>query len=207
MIATLQTDDPASDNGAKQMRGDDEIFCIHGVSDSLNRNSVRFLWLRGLIRNTAQRGGLLANGRSIFLRMGGCGSPRQVAVRLAAGSSRIEQRQLVVDTCPVRMIGQRCLGSRDATLVRTGGEVRIQCNEVLLIKRHFMIADNRAHGTFGYAHRAIDTFVGINRQEIRTLEKTVHRADIDAVRIFAVNAGLCDDKRHGDRGVVLWDRL
>ena len=173
----------------------------------MNTHSVRCLHRRGLIRDAGQRGRLQLNGRLIFLSAGTDRAPSQVATGCAAGATRIEQMQLVVYACPMSMIGQRCLGSRDATPVRTGGEIRVQCNEVLLIKRHFMIADNRAHGTFGYAHRAIDTFVGINRQKIRTLEKTVHRADINAVRIFAVNAGLCDDKRHGDRGVVLWDRL
>ena len=50
--------------------------------------------------------------------------------------------------------------------------------------------------TFGLAHAAVDTFVRMDDQHVVTLVKAVHRADFNAIGIFAFNAGFRDDVSH-----------
>jgi len=76
------------------------------------------------------------------------------------------------------------------------GQPRVDVDEMLLIGSDFSLSDNRIHRAFGDAHRAIDALIGIDDEKIRTLQKTVHRAHIHAVGIFALNTGFGHYKRH-----------
>jgi hypothetical protein len=48
-----------------------------------------------------------------------------------------------------------------------------------------------------FAQGAVDAFLGVDHQEVRAFVKTVHRADFDAVGVFALDAVVQDDIGHG----------
>src|SRR3546814_9411155 len=54
--------------------------------------------------------------------------------------------------------------------------------------RDFGGADDCIDRTFRYAHRAVYAFVGIDGEKIRPFKKTIHRADNDTIRVFALDA-------------------
>ena len=54
----------------------------------------------------------------------------------------------------------------------------------------------RDHRTLVSARLAIDTRFRIDKQHLLSLVKTITRTDCHALRILAVETGLCDDKRH-----------
>src|SRR6478609_5080902 len=49
---------------------------------------------------------------------------------------------------------------------------------------------------FGFAHAAVDAFVGMDDQHVLALVETVDGADLNAVGIFAFYAGFSDDVSH-----------
>jgi len=51
---------------------------------------------------------------------------------------------------------------------------------------------------FRFANAAINAFIGVNDQHVLAFVETIHRADFDAVHIFALNAVLGDDIGHSD---------
>jgi hypothetical protein len=51
-------------------------------------------------------------------------------------------------------------------------------------------------GAFGLADAAIDAFVGVDDQHILALVEAIYRANLDAVGIFAGDAGIIDDVGH-----------
>ena len=61
-----------------------------------------------------------------------------------------------------------------------------QCAERLHIGRRTL---QRA---FGFADATVDAFIGVDHQHILALVEAIHRADLDAVHVFAPNAGLRD---------------
>ncbi len=61
------------------------------------------------------------------------------------------------------------------------------------------VGQDRLGRAFGLADAAIDAFVGIDGEHILALVETVDRTDLDAVHIFAFNAGVGDDVGHGEK--------
>ena len=59
------------------------------------------------------------------------------------------------------------------------------------------IGNDGADRAFGHADGTVDTAVGINDQKIGTFDETIHRAHVYTVCVFAFDARLGDDKRHG----------
>ena len=51
-------------------------------------------------------------------------------------------------------------------------------------------------GAFGLAHAAIDALVRMDDQHVFALVKAIHGADLNAVGIFAFDAGFSDDVSH-----------
>ena len=51
-------------------------------------------------------------------------------------------------------------------------------------------------GTFRLAHTAVDAFVRMDDQHVVAFVETVHGADLDAIGIFAFDAGFSDDVSH-----------
>ena len=72
-------------------------------------------------------------------------------------------------------------------------------------------SDLRIGWAFCHAHRAVDTFVRINDQEIGASTEAVHRADIHAIGIAAADAGFGHNVGHNSpifkiRGLAQPDR-
>src|SRR5438067_8648900 len=75
-------------------------------------------------------------------------------------------------------------------------QLGIQCLELLLIARHVIFGKNGLDRAFRDAKRAVDTLVGIDHQKIRAFPKTIDRADIDTIGVFAADAALGYDVSH-----------
>ena len=54
-------------------------------------------------------------------------------------------------------------------------------------------------GALRLADAAIDAFVGVDDEHVLAFVKTVDRADLDAIHVFAADAGFGDDIGHGVR--------
>jgi hypothetical protein len=52
------------------------------------------------------------------------------------------------------------------------------------------------HRAFRLANAAIDAFVGMDDEHVLALVEAVHRADLNAVGVFAPNTSFVDDVRH-----------
>ena len=72
----------------------------------------------------------------------------------------------------------------------------VQRNEVTLILRHVFLRINGVNRTLGNAYRAVDALIRVDRQHVRPLAKAIHRTNVDAVRVFALDACFDDDVRH-----------
>ena len=70
------------------------------------------------------------------------------------------------------------------------GKLGIERSKMLLICRHVVLGKDGFHRAFRHAQGAVYAFIGVYDQEIRALAETVHRADIHAVGIFALDAAL-----------------
>src|SRR5262245_3420040 len=77
------------------------------------------------------------------------------------------------------------------------GEVGVQLNEIALIFRDIVFGENRFDRTFRNAQRAIDALVRIDDQDVGAFTKTIHRADVYAIGIFALDAALGHNVSHG----------
>ena len=62
--------------------------------------------------------------------------------------------------------------------------------------RYFILCINGFCGTFWLAECAVDAFVRVNDEEVRAFVKTVYWANFYAIRVFAFNAILTNDKGH-----------
>jgi hypothetical protein len=69
---------------------------------------------------------------------------------------------------------------------------------VHLIGRDIFLCLDRFDRAFGDANGAIDAFIRVDDQHVRSFAKAVDRTDVDAVGVFAANAGLGDDMGHKD---------
>jgi hypothetical protein len=65
------------------------------------------------------------------------------------------------------------------------GQLGVDLDKLALILGHVFLGVDGVDRTFRYAYRAVDTFVGIYDQEVRTLFETVYRTHIYAVGIAA----------------------
>jgi len=50
--------------------------------------------------------------------------------------------------------------------------------------------------TFGFAHPAIDAFVRMDHQHVLALVEAIDGADLNAIGVFAFDAGFSDDVSH-----------
>src|SRR5437764_697509 len=65
------------------------------------------------------------------------------------------------------------------------------------IKPGLGVGLDRIDGTFGLAHPAIDTLVGIDDEHVLAFIEAVHRTDLDAIHVLAADASIGDDVGHG----------
>ena len=59
------------------------------------------------------------------------------------------------------------------------------------------IGDDGLDRALGLADAAVDTFFGMDDEEVLAFIEAVHRTDFDAVHVFASDAGVGDDVGHG----------
>src|SRR3546814_6656668 len=76
-----------------------------------------------------------------------------------------------------------------------GGEGRVQLKP--LLKPVFSVRKDRLGRAFRLAHTAIDAFLGVDDQHVLALVEAVHGANLDAIHIFAADAGVGDPIGHG----------
>src|SRR5581483_2623145 len=110
-------------------------------------------------------------------------------------SLAIEVLQLVLDVLPLLRVGQRIFLIRDGRA--SARHFGVDLDEVQLIPRQVYVSVDRIDGAFWNAHGAVDAFVGVDDQHVRPLFEAIHRADVDAVGVFALDAGFGNDVGHG----------
>ena len=62
--------------------------------------------------------------------------------------------------------------------------------------RYFILGINGFCRTFWFAECAVNTFVWVDNEEVRSFVKTVYGANFYAIRVFAFNAIFTNDKGH-----------
>src|SRR6185436_9142379 len=67
------------------------------------------------------------------------------------------------------------------------------------------VRQDRLGRALGLAHAAVDALVGVDDEHVLALVEAVDRADLDAVHIFAADAGVGDDVGHGSKAPSLGD--
>ena len=112
----------------------------------------------------------------------------------SAECSALEVLKLAVDTVPFFGVGRRILLFSD---VRPDPcEFGVQFDELLLVIRKLIFREDCVYRAFWFAQRAVDAFVGVNDEKVRALIKAVDGTDLDAVRVFALDAVFDDDESH-----------
>src|SRR5215475_7483454 len=102
------------------------------------------------------------------------------------GGSTLEQVHLLLDGLPVVGVGRRGLALDDR--LPQLRELRVERLELLLVARNVVLGEDRLHRAFGDAERAVDAFVRVDDQKIRTFPEAIDRAHVHAVGVFAANA-------------------
>ncbi|SIT40109.1 hypothetical protein BN2475_250001 [Paraburkholderia ribeironis] len=150
-------------------------------------------------RGTEQQNSRERNSRSSW---GACQYPAfiiPISLESCRASGRLrhsarEQLELFLHVLEFFGFRQRRLGLGDARPAL--GQIGIQLDKVLLVARHVFFGIDGIHRALGYAHRAVDAFVGVDREEVGTFAKAVHRAHIDAVGIAALDAAFGHNVSH-----------
>jgi hypothetical protein len=65
-----------------------------------------------------------------------------------------------------------------------------------LLRRDFFFPDDRADRTLRHAYRTVDAFIRIDDEEIGAFQKTLHRTNIHAIGVFALDAASGNNKCH-----------
>jgi hypothetical protein len=66
-----------------------------------------------------------------------------------------------------------------------------------LIARHIFFRHDGVDRALGNANSAVNAFIRINGQKIGAFTKTINRAHIDTVGVFALDTGFGDNMGHG----------
>ena len=75
-------------------------------------------------------------------------------------------------------------------------EFRIELNERFLSRGQLVLRENGLGGALRLTQGAVDTLVRVDDEKVGTFIKAVHRADLDAVGVLALDAVFGDDKGH-----------
>jgi hypothetical protein len=103
--------------------------------------------------------------------------------------------QFVFDVFPFFSLRKRSLRFGDG--FPRWREFSIELNKRLLISRNIILSINSIYRALWYAYRAINALVRIDDQKIRALTKAVNWANVNAIGIFAADAGFCNNVSHG----------
>src|SRR4051812_21739984 len=122
-----------------------------------------------------------------------CASPMWQCANCCSALA-LEQILLVFFLRPLVRVGGRGL-SLDERLPRLR-ELAVERDEFLLRVGHVVLGEDRLDRALRHAQRAVDALVGVDHQHVRPLAEAVDRADVDAVRVFALDAAFGDDVSH-----------
>ena len=75
-----------------------------------------------------------------------------------------------------------------------GGILRIEFDPIL--DARLAVRKDRFGRAFRLADAAIDAFIGIDDEHVLALVEAIDRADLDAIHVFAADAGFGDDVGH-----------
>jgi hypothetical protein len=120
-------------------------------------------------------------------------------VRLRSGLA-LEQFLLVLDLRPFVRIARRILAFND--LFPLLGQFGVERDELPLLDRHVVLGENGLDRAFGDAKGAVNALLRVDDQHVRAFVKAVDRADVDAIRVFALDAAFGDDVSHGASNAV-----
>jgi hypothetical protein len=67
---------------------------------------------------------------------------------------------------------------------------------VLLVLGQVFLGKDGVGGALGNAHGAVNALIGVDGQEVGAFTEAIDGADIDAIGVFATDAGLGDDVGH-----------
>ncbi len=112
----------------------------------------------------------------------------------------LQQSQFAGFVFPLIRIRRRRLAFGDAFPAGFLAQFDIEFDEVELIGGGIFLSIDRVHGAFWDANGAVDAFVRINDEHVGAFAEAVHGADIDAVGVFAFDAGFSNDVSHGAAG-------
>src|SRR5690348_8978590 len=73
-----------------------------------------------------------------------------------------------------------------------------------LLGLRIAVRNDRFGRAFGLANAAIDAFVGMDDQHVLALVETIHGANLDAVHVFALDAGFGHDIGHRENSIAGW---
>src|SRR5579863_6970778 len=105
-----------------------------------------------------------------------------------------EQIELFLHILPLVGFRQRGLRLRDARPVFR--EFGVEWREVLLVAWDVFLGVDRVHRAFGDADGTVDALIGIDREEVGTFAKAIHRADVDAIGVAAFDAAFGHNVSH-----------
>ena len=95
-------------------------------------------------------------------------------------------RELAFFVLPVVCVGQGCFSLGD-TGPTNAGQICIELSHMFLVAGDIFFCVNSIDRTLRNADCAVDTFIGIDGQEVRTLSETIDGADINTIGIFAAD--------------------
>jgi uncharacterized membrane protein YgdD (TMEM256/DUF423 family) len=67
---------------------------------------------------------------------------------------------------------------------------------MLLVLRNLIFRKDSICGAFGFAEGAINTLIRVDDKKVRAFVKTIHRANIHAIGVLALDAVFCDYESH-----------
>ncbi len=116
--------------------------------------------------------------------------------------STLQQSEFVNFVFPLIRIRRCSLALGDAFPAGFLAELDVEFDEMDLIRGRVFFSVDRIHRAFGNADGAVDAFVGVDDEHVGAFAEAVHGADINAVGVFAFDAGFSNDVGHGVAGII-----
>src|SRR5271156_1981193 len=124
-----------------------------------------------------------------------CGTIQRTRAANSLGAATLWTEELIeLAFNPFPIIGIIRSGLLSGDVGPTRGVFAIELEPFL--GHRFAVRDNRLGRTFRFAHPTIDAFVGVDDQHVVAFVEAVDGANLDAIHIFAANAGFGDDVGH-----------
>jgi hypothetical protein len=121
-------------------------------------------------------------------------APEFAADIMSARTLGLQILQLVGHVLEFFGFRQRSFGLRDGgPLAR---QLDIKLDEILLVRGDILFGIDRIDRAFGHANRAVDAFIRVDREKVRSFAEAIYRAYIDAIRVTAADAGFGHNVGH-----------